>query len=365
MTFFMSIKKFDWFLVGAVLVLCVVGLLTLYSINYAKPQITFFNKQVIFIIFGLLVMSFFRFIDFSVLKNYRPLLLLVYLGGIAILAATLIFGKITRGAASWLSFGGLNFEPVELIKLIVILVLAKYFSLRHAEMYRARHVIVSGFYVFLPALLVLLQPDLGSAIILGAIWLGVVMLAGIKPRHLVLVAMALILIFIIAWFFGLKSYQKDRILTFINPQRDPFGSSYNLIQSKIAIGAGGLSGRGMGQGIQGRLDFLPEKHSDFIFAAYAEESGLAGVLFLLAIYGLLFFRLIKITLQGTNNFSRLICAGVCVMIFAQVFINIGATLGMLPITGITLPFVSYGGSNLLINFMALGIVQSIAARNRS
>ncbi len=365
MNFYSKFKKFDWILIGAVLVLCIIGLLTLYSVNYGKPQITFFNKQVIFVLVGIFVMVAFRFIDFSILKNYRPLLLLVYLGGIAILIGVLFFGKITRGATSWLSFGGLNFEPVELIKLIVILVLAKYFSLRHAEMYRARHVVVSGLYVFLPAMLVLLQPDLGSALILGAIWLGVVILTGIKWRHLALVIAGLALVFIIAWSFGLKPYQKDRILTFISPQRDPFGSSYNLIQSKIAIGAGGLFGRGLGKGIQGRLDFLPEKNSDFIFAAYAEETGFLGVMFLMVIYGFLFFRLIKISLSSTNNFSRLVCAGICLMIFSQVFINIGATLGLLPITGITLPFISYGGSNLLINCMALGIVQSIAARNRS
>ncbi len=364
MAFWLHFKKLDWILVGAVLVLCVIGLLTLYSINYGKPTITFFNKQVIFVLFGIFVMFVFRFIDFSILKNYRPFLLLIYLGGIALLAATLFFGKITRGTTSWLSFGGLNFEPVELIKLIVILVLAKYFSLRHVEMYRSRHVIVSGLYVFLPLLLVLLQPDLGSALILCAIWLGIVLLTGIKWRHLALVIAGLFFVFIVAWFFALKPYQKDRIFTFVNPQRDPFGSSYNLIQSKIAIGSGGLFGRGLGQGIQGRLDFLPEKHSDFIFAAFAEETGFLGVIFLLAIYGLIFFRLIKISLQSTNNFSRLVCAGICLMIFSQVFINIGATLGLVPITGITLPFVSYGGSNLLINFMALGIVQSIAARNR-
>ena len=359
MAFWSQLKKFDWILIGAVLVLCALGLLTLYSVNYGKPDITFFNKQVIFVVFGFFVMFAFRFIDFSALKIYRPLLLLVYFGGLALLIFSLFFGKIIRGAASWLNFGGINFEPVELIKLIVILILAKYFSYRHAQMYQARHVIASGFYVFLPSLLVLLQPDLGSAMILGAIWLGVVMLAGIKWKHLALVIAGLIMLFIVGWFFGLKQYQKDRVLTFINPQRDPFGSSYNLIQSKIAIGSGGL------WGIQGRLDFLPEKHADFIFAAYAEETGFLGILFLLSAYGLIFFRLIKISLQGTNNFARLVCVGVCLMIFSQVFINIGATLGMLPITGITLPFVSYGGSNLLTNFTALGIVQSIAARNRT
>ncbi|HJX30421.1 MAG TPA: rod shape-determining protein RodA [Thermodesulfobacteriota bacterium] len=360
MNFALKLKKIDWILIGAVLVLCIISLLTLYSINYGKPGILFFQKQVFFIFLGLAAMTAISFLDVRIFKNYPSSLIAIYLFGLALLAATLIFGKITRGTVSWLRIGEISFEPVELAKLIVILILAKYFSLRHVEMYRFRHIIASGVYVFLPALLILLQPDLGSAMILGAIWIGMVILAGIKIRHLILVLIIAALVFGFAWVGALKQYQKDRILTFLNPQRDPFGASYNLAQSKIAIGEGGIFGQGLGQGIQGRLDFLPEKHSDFIFAAYAEEWGFLGVVFLLCVYGVIFFRLIKISLQSQNNFSRIFSAGVCLMIFAEVFINISVTLGLLPITGISLPFVSYGGSGLLTHFLALGIVQSIA-----
>ncbi len=359
----LHLKKLDWGLVGAVLVLCAIGLLTLYSINYGKPDIFFFEKQVFFVILGLALMFFLSFFDFTVFRIFPLFLVAIYLFGLALLVGVLVFGQPIRGTMSWFRIGNLGLEPVELVKVVVILILAKYFSMRHIEMYRARHIIASGFYVFLPAALILLQPDLGSAIILGAVWIGLVILAGIRLRHLVVVLIGVAILFSLAWFGALKPYQKERVLTFLNPQRDPFGSSYNLIQSKIAIGSGGIFGRGIGQGTQARLDFLPEKNSDFIFAAFAEEWGLAGVLFLLGIFGFLFFRLIKISLKSTNNFFRIFTAGVCLMIFSQLFINIGANLGLLPITGISLPFLSYGGSNLLINFLALGIVQSIVVKN--
>jgi len=357
-----QLKKFDWILIGAVLTLCVISLLTLYSVNHGNPGFIFFQKQVFFVFLGIAAMVAVSFLDARIFKNYPSFLIAIYVAGLTLLVFVLIFGKITRGTLSWFRIGEISFEPVELTKLIVILILAKYFSFRHVEMYRIRHIIASGVYVLIPAVLILLQPDLGSVIILGVIWIGSVILAGIKIRHLVLVLVIAALIFSFAWVGALKQYQKDRILTFLNPQRDPFGSSYNLIQSKIAIGEGWIFGQGLGQGIQGRLDFLPEKHSDFIFAAYAEEWGLVGVIFLLSIYGIIFFRLIRISLQSQNNFSRLFSAGVCLMIFAEVFINISVTLGLLPITGISLPFVSYGGSGLLTHFLALGIVQSIARK---
>lgn len=353
-------------MIGAVLVLCVIGLLTLYSVNFGKPGFIYFQKQALFILFGFSVMLAISLIDFRIFKDYSIFLIILYFIGLALLIGLLIFGKSIRGAHGWFSFFGLNFQPVEIVKLILILILAKYFSLRHIEVYRARHIIISLIYVSLPAILILLQPDLGSVMIFAAVWMGIVMLAGIKIRHLIVVLIGASILFSVAWVGVLRPYQKERILTFLNPQRDPFGASYNLIQSKIAIASGGVWGRGIGQGTQGRLDFLPEKHSDFIFAAFAEEWGFVGVIFLLLIFGILFFRLIKLSLQSENNFSRLFCAGVCLMIFCELFINISVTIGILPITGLSLPFVSYGGSGLISHFIALGIVQSLRVkRNKS
>jgi len=364
MGYFSHFKKLDWKMIGAVLALCAIGLLTLYSTNYGKPSLIFFEKQVVFILIGLAIMFFFSYFDPGIFKNRGSLVIVIYLIGLSLLVLVLFLSKQIRGTHSWFNVADFGFQPVEMIKLVVILVLAKYFSFRHVEMYRARHVIASAIYIGLPATLILLQPDLGSTLILGAIWIGLVVLAGIKLRHLILVLIGIAIIFSLAWFGALKPYQKDRILTFLNPQRDPFGASYNLIQSKIAIGAGGIFGRGLGQGVQGRLDFLPEKHTDFIFSAFAEEWGFIGVIFLLALYGLLFYRLVKMSLHSQNNFSRIFCAGVCLMIFSELFINLSVAMGLLPITGISLPFISAGGSGILFHFVAIGIVQGFVVHTR-
>lgn len=345
--------------------LCAISSLTLLAIDAGNQTSNFFYRQIIFIGLGFLVMVGLSFMDYRILKNQPKVLLFLYLGMLVILALVLFFGREVRGAASWFNFGAFNFEPVELAKIIIVLVLAKYFSNRHVEVYRIRHIIVSAIYVGLPIALVLLQPDLGSVMILVALWLGMVILSGIKPRHLLLVILCGALIFSLAWAVALKPYQKERISTFLNPAKDPLGYSYNLIQSKIAIGSGGLWGRGLGHGTQGQLNFLPEKHTDFIFAIFAEEWGLLGVLFLSAVFFIFFWRLIKLILSCGNNFFRLFVAGFTLMVFVQIFINMGMNLGLLPITGISLPFVSYGGSNLLINFIALGIVQGIAIQTKS
>lgn len=305
------------------------------------------------------------FLDFRIFKNYSSILVILYLALLGALMALFFFGSRIHGTQGWFDFGAINFEPVELAKLVIILILAKYFSNRHIEVYRARHIIISGIYVLVPLALVLIQPDLGSAMILAAIWLGMVILSEIKFKHLALVFLAGAGAFVLAWFFVLQPYQKDRVLNVINPEKDPLGSSYNLIQSKIAVGSGGLWGKGLGQGSQGQLDFLPEKHTDFIFPVFAEEWGFAGVVFLFCAYVLFFWRLVRISLIATNNFSRLFASGFAVMVFSQIFINVGMAVGIMPITGIPLPFMSYGGSNLLINFLALGIIQNMVVQNKS
>lgn len=361
------IKKSDWVLTVTVLILCSIGLLELWglSLNASQESGTFFIKQLIFVGIGIIAMLVLGLADARIYKNNSLFLIMVYFISLAALIAVLILGSKIRGMTGWFRIGELGFAPVELAKIILILILAKYFSARHVEVYRARHIIISGLYMAIPAVLVLRQPDLGSALILVSIWLGTVLLSGMKQRHLLIVLFIGFLTATLAWNFALKPYQKERMLTFLNPAKDPLGYSYNLIQSKIAVGSGGLWGKGLGQGSQGQLNFLPEKHTDFIFAVFAEEWGFAGVLFLFGTYLLFFYRLIKIIFICSNNFFRLFVAGFAVMVFAQISINVGMSLGIMPITGIALPFLSYGGSNLLINFMALGIVQNIAMQSKS
>ncbi len=360
------LRKFDWLLIGVVLGLCAISLLELWSIDvgaraYGQTS-NLFVKQGVFLLAGLIVMFFLALLDAQIYRNYSLFLVALYFFSLVLLAAVLLFDYKIRGMAGWFRFGDFNFAPVELAKFTIILILAKYFSRRHIEVYRVRHIITSGLYAGLPILLVLLQPDLGSVLILAAIWLGMVLLSGMKQRHLVIVLLTGVIISILAWSFAFKPYQKERILTFLNPAKDPLGYSYNLIQSKIAIGSGGLWGKGLGHGSQGQLNFLPAKHTDFIFSVFAEEWGFAGVLFLFGLYSLFFWRLMKIVMAVGNNFFRLFVAGYAIMIFAQITINVGMSLGLMPVTGIALPFMSYGGSNLLINLMMLGVVQNIATQ---
>jgi rod shape determining protein RodA len=355
------LRKLDWSLIIIVLLLAGVGLLTIYGIG-SPESLFYFKKQLSFLAFGFLLMIALSFFDYRIFKNYSSVLITLYLLSFFSLLFVL-FSREIRGASSWFRLGPISFEPIEFIKIIVILLLAKYFSLRHIEMYRIRHLIISGSYIALLVLVIIFQPDFGSVLVLLSIWLGLVMVAGIKLRHLIILCLIMALVFVGSWFGILKDYQKQRILTFLNPQEDPYGRGYHISQSLIAIGSGGLLGRGLGASSQAGLKFLPEQHTDFIFATLAEQRGLVGVFVLLILFAFLFWRIVKISLTSLNNFSRLFASGLAIMLFAQLVINIGMNMAVLPITGLTLPLVSYGGSSLVSIFLGLGILQSIKARS--
>ncbi|MFC1700567.1 rod shape-determining protein RodA [Patescibacteria group bacterium] len=354
-------RKIDWHLSFIALFISGTGLFTIYNIGSSESMF-YLKKQIIFLCLGLFIMIFISFFDYRALKNHSSILIILYLSALFFLFIVL-FCQSIRGASSWFRLGPINLEPIEFVKLIIILFLAKYFSLRHIEMYNIKHLIVSGFYVGTPVIMVLLQPDFGSSIILCCIWLGLVMIAGIKMRHLVILFLVIILLFAGSWFSILKGYQKQRILTFLDPQKDPYGSGYHVSQSLITIGSGGLFGQSAEGGLQAALKFLPEQYTDFIFAAWAEQRGFAGILLLLILFAFLIWRIIKIALNASNNFSRLFASGFAIMLLAQLFINIGMNMAILPITGLTLPLVSYGGSSLISIFLGLGILQSINVRS--
>jgi rod shape determining protein RodA len=360
--FLYFLKKLDWVLVISVLLLAVIGLMSIYSTSFYHEK-SYFYKQAVFIVVGFFLMLLFAFIDYRIFRNHPTLLLILYFISAFLLVVVLFLGK-SRGAASWFNLGFFNVEPVEIAKLVMILILAQYFSIRHIELYRLKHIIISGAYTALVVGLVFLQPDLGSAMVLIFLWLGVMIIAGIKLKQLLFLLLIGIILFGVAWLGVLKPYQKDRITSFINPYLDPQGTGYHRIQSMIAIGSGQFWGRGLGHGPQSQLNFLPEQHTDFIFASIGEEWGFAGLIIVFILYFLLFSRIIKIAIRAENNFARLFCVGGAIVFLFQVFVNIGMNIGLLPITGIPLSFVSYGGSNLLINFIILGIVQSIAVREK-
>jgi rod shape determining protein RodA len=229
-------------------------------------------------------------------------------------------------------------------------------------MYKIRHIFLSGLYIAIPSFITFFQPDLGSSIILVFLWVGILVLSGIKIKHFLILVLIGSLLLVVGWSFLLKDYQKSRIIGFLEPAADIQGSGWNLEQAKIAIGSGGIWGAGIGSGSQTRYGFLPEAKTDFIFAAIAEEMGFVGVSILFLLFFILVWRILRIIFQSTDNFSRIICSGFLIMVISQVFINIGMNQGLLPIVGIPLPLVSYGGSSLIFTFIGLGLIQSIYSK---
>ncbi|OHA57882.1 MAG: rod shape-determining protein RodA [Candidatus Vogelbacteria bacterium GWA1_51_14] len=345
----------DWVVLVALLPILAAGLLTM---NSFSTDDYFASRQLIWIAVALAVLIGASFIDWRFLRKSN-LVAILFLAGNGLLILVLLIGQISRGVQSWLSVGGLAFQPADFMKLILILVLAKYFSRRHIEIAHIRHIIVSGLYAFIPFVLILVQPDFGSAIIIFAIWLGLIVVSGVSKKHLLGVALAGLLAFLLAWTFLFADYQKDRIVTFLHPLADIQGAGYNAFQSTIAVGSGGLVGKGLGYGTQSRLEFLPEYETDFIFAAFAEEWGFIGVIILFGLYGVIVWRLARTAMYAATNFEALFTLGVAVMLGAHFVIHVGMNVGLLPVTGLPLPFMSYGGSHLLAECLALGMVMGM------
>lgn len=350
----------DWVLFLATLPLLGAGLVTM---NSFVGDGSFFSKQIIWIIISITIFFILSFIDFRFLRKTWVSVFL-FLSSCAVLTSLFFVAKVTKGALSWFDFGLLSFQPSDPIKLVVIIILAKYFSRRHIEIANIRHIMISGVYAFVIFSLVLIQPDFGSAIIIFFIWLGMVFVSGISKRHLLAMAILGVLMFIGLWNFGFKEYQKNRILNFINPMADIHGTGYNAYQSTIAVGSGQMWGKGVGYGTQSRLKFLPEYQTDFIFAAFAEEWGFFGVIIVFTLFGIIIWRIVKNSLRGETNFEILFGSGVAILIIVHFFINIGMNIQLLPVTGTTLPFLSYGGTHLLTEFTGLGILMGMRRYRR-
>lgn len=357
------IRKYDWVLASAVFLLMFLGLVSLFSMSGVKP-VHFFARQLLWTAVGLCLLVVSSTIDFRLFRTQSVAVLVLYGVAVALLLLVISSALVIRGVRSWLTFGSFSVEPVELVKLALIILLAKFFSKRHVEIYRIRHLIVSGMYAALPALLVLAQPDLGSAIILVAIWIAVVVFSGMKLRHFVLLMFIFAIISFAGWHSVLKPYQKSRIVTFLDPYQDPKGAGYQMLQSMITVGSGRVWGKGLGYGSQTHLHFLPEAETDFIFAAFVEEWGFVGTVTILLLVFIVLWRIVRIGMRSSDNFSRVYCHGFAAWIFVQSFIHLGMNMGVLPITGITLPFVSYGGSSLVTLLVGTGIVQNIKINAR-
>jgi len=349
-------------MVSAIIPIIMGGLATMTSF---QSEATVFGRQFLWVCIGCAVMLVISKIDMRFLRDSRYIII-GYGLSLLLLVLVLIAGKTVKGAKSWFDFGGaFSFQPTDLVKLLVLAALAKYFSRRHIEIARLKHLLISALYVFLPVMLILLQPDFGSAMIFIALWLGMALVSGMSKRH-ILIAIGLgIAAFVIAWVALFKPYQKARIETFINPTADIRGSGYNAYQSMIAVGSGGFLGKGLGYGTQSRLNYLPEYETDFIFAAFSEEWGFIGSIVILASFGVLLWRIILHGRRAASNFEALFCAGFAILLTGHIIVNVGMNLGIMPVAGIPLPLMSYGGSHLLGEFIGLGIIMSMARYERA
>ena len=365
------LHSFDWVLFGATALLMMFGLAVLYSTSLTSTggdafsqqtisgDFSNFYKQASFVIVGLFLIFFFTTLNFRVLKNVvRPL----YGLGIVMLVGVLVFGETIRGTRGWFQIAGFGIQPVEAVKLILILFLARFLSVSSRDPQKIRSVVGSAMF-FIPCfLLVVVQPDLGSALLLFALWMILLFMSGMKRLHIIILLATILVAAGGAWAFVLKPYQKDRVFGFLDPSRDPRGRGYNVSQSIIAIGSGGWTGKGLGFGSQSQLRFLPERQTDFVFAVIAEELGFFGVLFVVALFAVIFVRCYQLTKTVHDDFALFVIFGIVSTIAIEMFVNIGGNLRLIPVTGIALPFVSYGGSSLLVKCCEIGILESIAMR---
>lgn len=356
----LQILHIDWWIVGSVITLLFFSIITMESLGSHNGYLL---KQSIWAVVALGVLFVTSRIDMSFLKKSSVIFGLFALSNF-VLVLVIVLGKTAKGATSWFNLGGISFQPSDLVKIVLILIMAKYLSRRHVEIADMKHLLITGIYCFIPFVLVFLQPDFGSAIIFGCIWFGMMMVSGLSKKHLLLLTGTGLIIGGLLWGFVFKPYQKARIMTFLNPLADVRGTGYNAYQSMIAVGSGQIIGKGVGFGTQSRLNFLPEYQTDFIFAAFAEEWGFIGSLLVIACYGIIFWRITRLAMGGTTNFETLYALGMGIYFASHVLINMGMNIGLLPVTGITLPFMSYGGSHLIAECLALGILFSLSRYRR-
>ena len=351
----------DWLLFFATVPIIVAGLLTMNSFN---DKGIYFERQIVWVGVSFLLFIALSHVDFRFLKRTGVLVVLFsFITGLLLLL--FVVGHISKGAESWFRLGFFSVEPSDPAQIVLVLLLAKYFSRRHIEIRNVRHIIISGLYAFIICFLILIQPDFGGAIIMFIIWFGMVLVSGISKKHFILVVLIGLTSFAGLWLYVLKPYQKDRIITFVKPLSDIHGAGYNVDQSRVAIGSGQILGKGVGYGTQSRLNFLPEYRTDFIFAAFAEEWGFVGSILLFTLYGVVIWRILANAMLGASNFEILYGLGIAIFLSAHFVVNVGMNIGIMPVTGVTIPFMSYGGSHLVTEFTALGILMGMRRYRRN
>ena len=359
------LKNLDWWLIAAVLILmgCGLGLIdsATHSFAVSTGKAWHVQRQSMFMLFGLAIVTVSLAFDYRVLKNYATKL---YIINIILLLAVMFVGQSQLGAQRWIQIGSMSFQPSEFAKVFLIICLATFMDKRIEWLEEFKDYLPVFAYILVPFILVIRQPDLGTSLTFIAILIGMIFVSGFKYKWFFRMGLAFMALLPAFWMI-LKDYQKNRIRVFLNPELDPFGSGYHVIQSKIAIGSGGFLGKGWLAGTQSQLNFLPENHTDFIFAVAGEEFGFIGTVFIISMYMIIIWRGIAIALDADDTFGMLLATGVTSMFMFHVMVNIGMTAGIMPVTGVPLPFLSYGVSSLTTNLMLVAILLNIRLRSRT
>ena len=358
MTKQVSLRDFDWLLLGTVLLISALGVLQIYSSTAHTKFAGAHWKQLLWVLLGLGLLFVVSWVDYHDLLNHVPWM---YLLTLALLVAVLVAGAEIAGTRRWFRVGGISFQVSEAAKLIVILLLARFLGGPPQQEVSFVDLVKVAVAVGIPAALIALQPDLGTALTLAPIALVALFVAGMRWRYFALMLLACLIVLPIGYQF-LKPYQKARLATFLEPESDPQGSGYQILQSKIAVGSGQLWGKGTAQGTQTQLRFLPVPHTDFIFAAYAEEHGFIGVLFVLVLYFILLMRLVQNAQTAPDAAGIYIVVGIVGLLLFQILVNVGMVVGYVPVTGIPLPLMSYGGSAMIFTLGAMGLANSVRLR---
>jgi len=351
-------KNIDWILIALLVINTLVGMAVIYSSSHYLPG-NYHLKQLLWMVLSLTALFIFLFLDYNTLVTYSAYFYIICL---SLLAVILVFGRLVAGTKSWIKFEFFQIQPSEIAKIAIILILARLFSEFKAAHIFSREGILGGILVAIPVLLVALQPDLGTALSYLPILMAAFILAGINKKALLIILVAALICIVLGYGFLLKDYQKQRIKTLVSPGKDPLGSGYHVLQSKIAIGSGGLLGKGYLNGSQSQLRFLPARHTDFIFAVIGEELGFVGVVVICVIYFLFLARIFQSVGAARDRAGVYIIFMVAVMIASQFFVNVFMTIGLFPIAGIPLPLLSYGGSSLFTNFLAVSLVLNVKMR---
>lgn len=351
----------DWILLGSAILLSLGGLVTMNSLN---DQLSYFSRQLIWIPVGVLFALIASVIDWRFLRR-SSVVMGIYLIVVFLLSILFATGSAFKGAKSWFDLGGFLIQPSDPAKIALVILLAKYFTRRHIAIKDFQHILISGVYAGILVALTLLEPDFGASVILFGIWAGMLFVSGISKKHILYVVLGSVLVFSLLWGFALAPYQKARVKSFINPTQDIRGTGYNAFQSVIAVGSGEILGKGVGYGTQSKLKYLPEYQTDFIFAAFAEEWGFVGSLLLLGLFGTIIWRVCLHSYRAATNFEALFSLGVAIIFSVHAVIHVGMNMGLLPVTGTPMPFVSYGGSHLITEYIAIGMVISMASFSRA